>query len=63
MADRKYQKHTTIIHAALAIAAVLVAGYDWHKERTDLMTSLVLTGVTNAAIALEKLDLIRRDAV
>jgi hypothetical protein len=60
MSDQRYQWHTAAIHGGLALACLLAFCYNYFTGRTDLLTGFALTGVTNAWIAWEKADLMRR---
>jgi hypothetical protein len=60
VADEHYQWKTGVIHGGLALACLLATAYNYLRGRSDLVTGFVLTGVTNAWIAWEKFDLIRR---
>lgn len=60
MADEAYQRRTSLYHAALALAALLAAGWAWWSGGVSPALGLVLSGVTNALIAAEKYRLLRR---
>jgi hypothetical protein len=60
VADEAYQVRTSVYHAGLALAALLAAGWAWRSGGVSPLVGLVLSGGTNALIALEKWRLLRR---
>jgi hypothetical protein len=60
MADEPYQVRTASLQAGLCLACLAAAGYDWYTGKPDLILGLVLSGITNGLLAVEKVKLIKR---
>jgi hypothetical protein len=60
VADERYQWHTASLQASLCLACLVAAGYDWYAGKTSLILGLILSGLTNGLLALEKVKLIKR---
>lgn len=59
MSDRPYQVKTALIHGGLALACLLAAALS-AVANLQSWVGLVLSGLTNALIAWEKAELLRR---
>jgi CHASE2 domain-containing sensor protein len=60
MSDPKYQRHTAIYHIGLAVACLIAVAWSMWYSGISPVVSLILTAVTNALIAWEKQDLLKR---
>jgi hypothetical protein len=60
MSDPKYQRHTALYHLGLALACLLAVAWSMWYSGISPVVSLILTAVTNALIAWEKRDLLKR---
>jgi uncharacterized membrane protein YGL010W len=60
MSDPKYQRHTAIYHIGLAMACLIAVAWSMWYSGISPVVGLILTAVTNALIAWEKRDLLKR---
>jgi uncharacterized membrane protein YGL010W len=60
MSDPKYQRHTALYHIGLAVACLIAVAWSMWYSSISPVVGLILTAVTNALIAWEKRDLLKR---
>jgi hypothetical protein len=60
MSDPKYQRHTALYHLGLAMACLIAVAWSMWYSGISPVVSLILTAITNALIAWEKQDLLKR---
>lgn len=60
MSDARYQRHTALIHLAIAALSLGAAAWLGCLGSFNSVPGLALGAATNALIGIEKLDLLRR---